>query len=414
MSTQTDNSAVAGMLKAVYAPKAKDVRVLSSILQNTHPLDKADLLGDSFNIPLIVSNSQMPVWDVAGGTTSFPAGSAIQTVNGKITGFEVTERFLLPFGTAAQLSNGKNASFASAAALKMLAADKAVRRSLEYGLLYGSESFATVTTSAARSGSSRVVTLLSGSFAPGFLSGFLNGYIDDYTGSTKNNSSTLKVTAVDVVAGTLTLTGSNADLDAVTSGDVLYRAGQYGLEMYGLHYQITNTTNTNFYGIDRTVYNYMRGTTKSSTGNFSIAKLFNGIADAQNNGLDGDAMFLCAPKLYGSLLQDLQSARRLDYSFEPTKTAVGTKAIEAVSGDTRVTITPHPFVKETDAMLYPKDAFIRVGASDITDAIAGMLDLQVMSSTANSMELRLWTQQSCFLSAPAQSVCWTGITYAAT
>lgn len=415
MSSNTDNSAVAGLLKAVYAPKAKDVRVLSAILQNTHALDKSDLFGDSFNLPLIATNSQLPVWDVAGGTTSFPAGNAIQTVNGKITGYEITERFLLPFGTAAQLANGAKASFMSAAALKMLAADKAVRRSLEYALLYGGESFATVTTSAARSGSSRVITLSAGTFAPGFLSGFLNACVDDYQSddTTKRNSGTVTVTAVDIVAGTITVTGSNADLDAFASGDLLYRAGQKSLEMAGLHYQITNTTNTNFYGIDRTKYNYLRGTTKSTTGNFSIAKLFSGVADAQNNGLDGDAMFLCAPKLYASLLQDLQSARRLDVSFSESKTAVGTKAIEMVSGDTSVAITPHPFVKETDAMLYPKDAFLRIGASDITDAIAGMLDLQVMSSSANSMELRLWTQQSCFLAAPAQSVCWTGITYSA-
>ncbi len=183
--------------------------------------------------------------------------------------------------------------------------------------------------------------------------------------------------------------------------------------MSGLHYQIVNATNTNFYGVDRTKYNYMRGTKKIGTGNFSISKLFSGIADAQNNGLDGDALFVCAPKLYAALVQDLNSGRRFDYSFSESKTAVGTKAIDVVSGDTSVSITPHPFCKETDAMLYPRDAFLRIGAADISDAIAGMLDLQVMSSTANSMELRLWTQQSCFLTAPAQSVCWTGITYAA-
>lgn len=419
MSSTTDNNAIVGLLKRIYAPKAKDVRVLSAILQNTHPLDKADLMGDSYNLPILVTNSQLPVWDVAGGTTSFPTGSAIKTTNASITGYEITERFLLPFGTAAQLSNGGKASFMSAAALKMLAADKAVRRSLEFALLYGGEYFAQVASTNV-SGSTGTITLVGGSYAPGFLSGFVNGYVDDYSAvnldagtGAKVNTNAIQVTAVDIVAGTLTVSGNSTDLGNIAANDYLYRTGQLGLEAKGLHYQIVNSTNTNFYGVDRTLYNYMRGTQKSTTGNFSISKLFNGIADAQNNGLDGDAMFLCAPKLYASLLQDLQSGRRLDYSFSESKTAVGTKAIDVISGDTSVAITPHPFVKETDAMLYPKDALLRVGASDITDAIAGMMDLQVMSSSANSMEFRLWTQQSMFLTAPAQSVCWTGITYSA-
>lgn len=411
MSAITDNAAVTGILKPVFAKKIKDNRSLSTVLQNRHPLDAMEMYGDSYNIPILPTNSQSPVWDTAGGTTTFPAAAAVQTINAKVTGWEFTERFQIPFGTAAQLQKGKEASFATASALKALAANKAIQRSIEYFLVHGSEGFATV-ASVSNSSGVVTVTLTAGSYAPAFLAGFLNGYVDDYNGASKRNSGNLQCTAVDSVAGTITLTGANGDTSIVAAGDTLYRAGQKGLEGQGLYTQIADQSST-IYNVNRSTYNYMRGTVLSSTGNFSAQKLLDGIAQAADLGLEGNADFLCPNRVFAALAADLQSLRRLDVSYSEKKTELGTKEIEIVFGNIVCRCAVHPYMKTGVSMLYPTDAIVRPSATDVTDSIGGM-DLQVMSSTTNSMELRLFSGQSFFLTSPAQAVVWTGITYSNT
>jgi hypothetical protein len=411
MSSQySDLTQLVGAVKETYAKKLKDARVNFTILQDMFKLDEASPIGNYFHIPVLLTQSQSTHYDAAGGTRTLPTPVAPVSQDAQVPAMEITERMMIPFGAAVKYDAGSQVSFISTTTLKMLALNKAVKRQIEWSLLYGGSSLATL--SVGSSATSVTYTMTTGTFGAGYLVGCENQNFDVYdpTGVTKRNAvGALSATAVDIEAGTITLAGAAADNAAVQAGDYLWRYNSKGYEITGLATQIANTGS--LFNINAANYSLWRGSTYSSFGNMAVAKVLKAVSKARNRGADGDMIFLCSANGYAALLADFGAQRRVDYSYSKNKLETGAESITLYSSNGAIEIVEHPFVKDGDAFLLPKDEVMRPGNQDVTDNLGGD-DLQVMSSTVNAWDFRVFTQQASFLAAPAHAVYCTGVTYA--
>jgi hypothetical protein len=408
-SQYSDLTQLAGVIKETYAKKLKDARVNFTVLQDKFKLDESSPIGNYFHVPVLLTQSQSTLYDASGGTQALPNPIAPVSQDAQIPAMEISERMYIPFGAAAKFDAGGQVSFVSSTTLKMLALNKAVKRQIEWSLLYGGSGVATL--SVGSSAASVTYTMGAGSFGAGYLVGAENQNFDVYdpTFVTKRNTNgALQCTAVDIEAGTITLNGAAADNLAVQANDVLVRRGSRTYEITGLATQISNAGT--LFNINAANYSLFRGTTYSSVGNLTVAKVNKGVSKARNRGADGDMTFLCSANGYAALLNDLNATRRTDYSYSKTKLETGAESITLHSSNGAIEILEHPFVKDNDAFLLPTDEVMRPGISDVTDNLAGM-DLSVMSATTNAWDFRVWTAQASFLAAPAHAVYFTGVTY---
>lgn len=408
-SQYTDLTQLVGVIKETYAKKIKDARVNFTILQDMFKLDDSSPVGNNFHVPVLLTQSQSTLYDASGGIRTLPTAVAPVSQDAQIPAMELSERMLIPFGAAVKYDAGGQVSFISTTTLKMMALNKAAKRQVEWSLLYGGSPVATL--SVGSSATTVTYTMTAGSFGFGYLVGCENQNFDvwDPTGVTQRNASPLQCVSVDVEAGTITLKGLAADNLAVLAGDSLWRYLSKGFEITGLALQISNTAT--IFNINAANYSLFRGVTMPAVGNLSAAKVFKAVSKARNRGADGDMVFLCSANGYAALLNDLNAARRQDYTYNKNKMETGAESVTLYSSNGAIEIIEHPFVKDGDAFLLPKDEVMRPGLTDVTDNLGGQ-DLSVMSSSNNSWEFRVFTAQASFLAAPAHAVYLQGVTYA--
>lgn len=418
MGQYTDLTQLVGVVRETYAKKLKDARVNFTILQDRFKLDEASPIGNAFHVPVLLTQSQSTLYDVSGGTRTLPTAVPPVSQDAQIPAMEISERMLIPFGTAAKLEQGAQVSFISTTTLKMLALNKAIKRQVEWSLLYGQSPVA-ILNSAGSSSASVQYNLLAGSYGYGYLVGCENQNFDVFspaaggaTATLRNSNGALQCTAIDVEAGTITLKGATADNAAVQSGDYLWRfmsnsSGQ-SYEIVGLATQVSNAGT--LFNINAANYSLWRGTTMPALGNLSVAKVLKMAAKARNRGADGDMLFLCSANGYVAILNDLGASRRIDYTYSKSKLETGAEAVTLHSSNGAIEIIEHPFVKDGDCFLLPEDEVMRPGVTDVVDNLAGQ-DLAVMSATTNTWDFRVFTAQACFLAAPAHAVYGSGVLY---
>lgn len=418
LSTNTDAiNALLGDLKETYAKKMENLRPEDTTLQERHPVDTSGQpVGNNFHVPLLVTQSQSTTYDSSQGTRTLTPIVAPDSVDAQIPTREISERMLIPFGMLKQSSMGKNVAFLSDQVLKMLAMDEALRRQTEFGLLYGGSYVAqiNVVTYAGGGATSATLTLVSGTYAPGYLAGCENAPWDIYqtsTGTTQRNTNALiRCTVIDPFAGTATITGNATDLGNVANSDYIFRYNEVGFGMVGLATQLSNTSATLFTNVDPTKYNVLKGNVQSSVGNFSVSRLLKYIAMPKNKGLKGNAITLVSPDGFSCLANDLASLRRFDGTYTKGQLDSGAETIKLRAGGVTLEIIEHMYLRSAESYTYKEESIFRPGVSDITDNIDG-LDLSVMSSSSNGYEFRKWTSQNIFCAAPAKALALTGLTY---
>ena len=104
-----------------------------------------------------------------------------------------------------------------------------------------------------------------------------------------------------------------------------------------------------------------------------------------------------------TLATDLQSIRKIDASYKPSKLEDGTEALELYTSAGVSKIVPHLFVKEADVFILPLKRLVRTGASDVTFTLDGMEGkfFRQLENQAG-FELRCFSSQSIFTAHPAK------------
>jgi hypothetical protein len=255
-----------------------------------------------------------------------------------------------------------------------------------------------------------VITITAATWAPGIWAGSEGVILEAFTALTggSQHNGDLTISAVDLTARTITVTGTSA---AVAADDFLFFKGFRGNEMNGLDKIVTNATT--LYNISAASYALWSGNSYSAgSAKLTFKKIQQAIALAVAKGLDEKVTLFCSPKTYADLNTDLAAARKLDQSYSKQKGENGFESITFYGVNGEIEVVPSIYVKEGEAFGVPLARLKRLGSSDVTMRMPGQsedqLVLQVDGTAA--YEMRLFYDGNLFCERPAWCVKITNIT----
>lgn len=276
---------------------------------------------------------------------------------------------------------------------------------LEVLHFYGGTGLGTVSALSDSSGTN-TLTISTATWASGIWAGSEGMTLDAYTSTTKQNSTgALTVSAVDLTARTITVTGASADTAAIDVGSVLYFRGFYGSEMNGLDKIVTNTGD--LYNISATTYALWKGNSYSAgSAKLTFKKIQAATALAVNKGLDEKVTCFVSASTYSDLNTDLAALRKMDGSYKQAKGENGFESVVFYGVNGEIEIVPSIYVKEGEAFIVPMSKLKRIGSSDVTMRMPGQSEDQLVLQLPSNAgyEMRLFYDGNLFCERPAHCV----------
>lgn len=400
-----------GLLKTVYGTDLIQVLPEAALLQKKYGLaTDTPLIGDHYEVPVAVRMPQGHSFNgSAGAVVALNGPLAGKTVPASVVPFEYVLREQVSYGLLDRSKNGDKAAFMSAMTFEGKLMTFSARNILEISSLHGQQGIMTVGAPVA----GQVMTVDAATLCPGILAILEGALIDVY----QSNLSTLRqgsltVTAVDVDAGTITVTGT---VTGITTGDVIFFTGANSSgtfnEQIGLGKQLSATTGTIF-GLDKALYSAWRSTVMGTTGEFTVSALITACTKLMNRGFsEGEILAVAPPRAWGVIDSALATNETFPSGYSASR-KTGTDEIEIRAHGIRISLMPHPFQKQGQVYLLPANYVSRVGAIDLTFAKAGGNDDFLRDVPGfNAMERQCRAQWQIFLGRPSYAAIMTGITY---
>lgn len=417
---QTTPVQLTGLYKEIYGDNIEDLLPDSAILQSMIQFSQRNRIGNHYNQPVVVRRENGATYAAAdaGAFTLNDARSMI-TQNAQIQGAQIVMRATMGYDTAAR-AVAREAAFMSAFKLQMGNLYESTSMRLEIAMLYGGKGLGIAASSANSNATTTVVTLTAASWAAGIWSGFEDAVINFYNGSSlvkdAGGTGDFTISAVDPDNRTLTVTGLAADITALDASilanpnvDTIYFKGAHGNEMQGVDSILTNT-GTQF-GIDAATYNLWKGNTYAVNGNLTVNKIMQGLVKPISRGLNEDVQILLNPGAWQTLANDLTALRRFDTSYKPKDGEAGYDSLKFHAQGVGVELISHICVKQGDAFAFPKDRFVRIGATDTTFVTPGTNEeMFVQLADRAGFDYRTYTDQAILCTTPARTLKYTGIT----
>jgi hypothetical protein len=321
-------------------------------------------------------------------------------------------RSSMAYEAAARASNDKKA-FVKATSLMVQNMVNSMAKRLEISMLYGRTNIGQISASSAGSG---VYTLTTASWASGIWAGAENMPLDVTalavpTSATKVNTvGALTVSAVNLTARTVTVTGAGADIAAVdaaaATGAFFVPLGSLLNDVFGLDRIITNTGL--LYNIDASLFNLWKGNTyDAQNAALSFQKILAAVAFAVERGLDQDVVCLLSPKTWANISSDQAALRMYDDSYKSSKLENGASEYSFHGQNGKIDIVSSIYVKEGEAFLFPPKRLKRIGAMNISFKMPGRQqqeDFFLELTSQAGYELRAYTDQTLFCDSPARLV----------
>jgi hypothetical protein len=391
-----------GLFKEAYADKLENlipdgVKVLTKI--KFMPKDKQP--GNLYHQPVILG-LEHGVTFASSDEDAFNLNAPIagQIKDAQVKGNPIVLRSLLGYVAASRAALGGTKAFMDATKFLVANMLRSVARKLEIEMIYGQIGYGTV--DASYISGSALVPITASEWAPGIWAGSENMPIEFRSSNGSVSRGTTSVSSVNMSGETITII---APLAGVIPGDVIWHAGAYGNEFPGIHQILTITTGTLF-NIPVNQYNLFVGNQyDAQSGALSFTKLNSAAARAVEKGLSGRLWCLCNVRGWANMLSDQAALRRYDSSYTSGTQEVGAKALLFHSQNGELEIEPSIFVKQGYAYLLALDEWFRVGSTDVTFKRPGQgeeffRDLE----NAAAYELRLYSDQAIFTSAPGRNV----------
>lgn len=322
-----------------------------------------------------------------------------------VKGNPLVMRSLLGYVAASRAALGGNKAFMDATKFLVANMLRSMAKKLEIEMFYGQMGYAVVD-----SVSTNTITIQTPEWAPGIWAGSEGMPIEirDTAGTTSRGEFT--VTSVNMDTRVVTL-NANAATAGVASTDVVWHKSAYGNEFPGIHKILTQSSGTLF-DISVSTYSLFRGNSYSAgSAALSFTKLNQAAARAVEKGLESRLLAFVNPRGWANMLSDQAALRKYDSSYSVEKLQNGSRSILFHSQNGEIEIEPSIYVKEGYAYLLSLDDWMRVGSTDMTFKRPGQGE-EFFRDLENSAayELRLYTDQAVFCSAPGRSVVVTSIT----
>lgn len=413
MSQYNVSTTLDALWKEIYADSVENIVPESSILQKMVPFRDAEKVGDKFIQPVLLSQEH--------GVTYLGSNSGVATLanhvaatykEAQVDGSGVLLRSAISYSAAQKMSSSKRA-FMNWSEMLVTNMVESISKRNEIGMLYGQSGIGTV-SGVSNSSGTNVLTL--SDFCDGIWAGTEGATLDVYDGNTKRNSNAvLVVESVDFDNGTVTVTGNTTDTAAIASSDKLFfsgaKDGATENEMAGIDKMVLNTGS--LFNIDAGTYGLWKGTTFScGSAALTLAKLLGGVARAQVKGLQDDVLVLVNPRTFANLNSDQAALRRYDVKYDSKKLESGAEELAFHSGNGKIIVKSHLYVKPVEAFGVPLKKMKRIGSSDISfklnnAAAGGEIFLHIPDRSG--YELRCMSEQAIFCTSVSHLIKWTAV-----
>ena len=398
-----------GWFKEKYADKPGYLIPDMVKLTNKVPfVSKEKMGGNMFHMPLLLG-LEHGVTFASSEDDAFALKQAVSgvTQDAQVRGNPIVLRSNLGY-TAASRAMGSESAFMDATKFIVANMLRSLAKKLEIEMFYGQmgygiiESIGTEAAGVYSAGvAGNVIKISAAEWAPGIWAGAEKMPIEIRSANGSTSYGEFVVTAVNFDNKTVTLNATSAvDFAAF----VVWHSGAYGNSFAGIHKILTNTGV--LFNIDASKYNLFKGNQyPAGSAALSFTKLNLATARAVEKGLDSNLVAFVNPKAWANMLNDQAALRKYDGSYSSSKLENGSKAILFHSQNGDIEIIPSIYVKEGYAYLLSISDFVRVGSSDVTFKRPGYGEQFFRDLSDNAgYELRLWSDQALFCSAPGKSV----------
>ena len=421
MAGENTVSTMNGLFKTIYADKLIDLIPDFAVLQKRIDFVSAEKETGSFYAqPVVLAHEAGFTYNgTAGGVADLTSAAAGAMKEAQVYGSELILRAQLSFMALSRASSQGAKAFKRATSFKVEDMNNATRKRLEIAMLYGQASIGEVETCSAGT-TSYTILITAASWAGGIWAGAEGATLDLYDDDVdpRRNTAAVTVTAVNSDTRTITVSATTDELDTCVAGDLLFFRGAVTTasgtaayaEMAGLATIIQNSGT--LFNISASTYSLWKGTTISSVGQISFAKLQDAVGRASNKGLMEKVLVLVSPKAWSVLNADQAALRMFDSSFSAKKGENGVESLmfHGVTGPMEV--VSHPMVKDGDAFIVPPDSLMRVGSLDLSFGVPGFDDQFVRYvQDKGAVEIMCLADQAIFVERPAHCVMLKGITY---
>jgi len=405
-------STLNGLFKRVYSPNG----VLNLIPENTKlynmiDFQSAEKLGDSYRQPVIVKTENGYTYGGQGGSAfDLLASSAGEVRDANIRGFEALLRSRISYGVAARSATSEGA-FEQGTKLVIANMVRSVGKRLETSSMYGQKDIGVIASDGANS-----FAVTAATWAPGIWNASEGASIDIWDATLATLKGTRKIVGVNF--DTRTITYDLTDLTVVATDRVLF-TGAYSVadgwkEMRGLSSIMSafNDGSTDLFGINPQTTTMFRSTVFSAGGaDLSFLKIQQAIAAGAARGLDSDVVCLLSQRTWARLISDQAAARQYDVSYNKSKLENGAESLVFAGQTGNIELVPSAYVKEGEAHIFPKDALMYIGSTDLTFRLpgAGEENFFHQIQDAAGYELRAYVDMALFAPAPNRLILITDI-----
>jgi len=418
MATYNTSSTLSALFKEIYDDSAQSVIPESVKLQKKIKFKQGDKeLGDKFIVPTMLSHEH--------GVSYLGANSGVSTLQdvnaavykeAQVDASAMLLRAAISYSSAAKMSNSKK-SFMKWSEMLVSNMVGSMAKRLEISLLYGQTGIGTISASSS-STSPSVLTLTTASWASGIWAGMEGCELDVWASNLttqRNSNATLVVSAVDLSARTVTVTGNNTDIAALAATDVIFfrgaNAGSSVFNEFAGVDKIVSNTGTLF-NISASTYGLWKGNSYSAgSAALTFSKVLAGLALAVERGLAEDVCLVVSPKTFANINSDLSALRMYDSSYSSKIQEQGAEGIKYFHQGGMVEVVPSIYCKEGEGFAFPVAKAARIGSTDLTFKLPGKEDGEIFLQIPDKSgyELRCFTEQALFCYQPAKMVKFTSV-----
>ncbi len=386
--------------KEVYADSVanlipENVKILKKVA-----FKETDKTGDKYVQPVMLAHEH----GFSVGTGAYALNNSIASVNAEaqVDGYQMLLRTAIGYDAADRMGGSKQ-SFVKWGDQLFTNMLNSMSKRLEILQVYGGTSIGKVTSNTAG-----VLVITTATWAPGIWAGSVGMEIEAFdalTGGAQHNG-TLTISAVDLDARTVTVTGTSA---AVAANDFLFFKGFRGSEQFGLDKIITNTGS--LYNIDAATYELWKGSSYAAgSAALTQAKILAAASRAAERGCEEELCLIVNPRSWSNLNSDQAALRHYDSSYSPSKAEGGHEALKYHGQNGLIDVVSSIYCKEGEAFMFPAKRCKRIGATDITFNRPGQSEKVFLELPSNAgFELRCRSSQTLFCERPAYCVKITGI-----
>jgi hypothetical protein len=404
--------------KRVYGNEYERLPFHPTLITDRAPFTDKYKIGETFRWLMELAMEHGMTYNTTGSAEATLA-DAIVGVNqqAEVNAYETIMRTRMNTRAYEEASKAGDAAFENATKQRLQALQTGHEFRREHSYLYGQEGLFKVSSI-----DTGVITITDDTWCPTLAIRLINAILEafDAQAATANqHNGDLTVSAVDLDAKTITVTGTSS---SVVANDWLYFKGARTTtahkEQMGLHKLMTTTSGT-VQNIALATYPWAKPNVSSSFGRPTMLLILkamrklvgrNTIASKKDDK-QNTTLFLPSPS-YEILNSDLMSSRRFDGSYNRSKGTSGVETIEYY-GQTGVTeLMVHPLLRDSDGLAIGPNNLFRVGITDLK-FVTGPdenSDLWTQVADKNTYEARTTDISQIALFAPGRTVALTGIT----